>query len=207
MAIDTEERTNDSSKKSTTKSGNKKPIVIILIVVGALAVLGVIGSLITGHLAKKGAESFLSGVTGEKVKLDTNKDGGRVTVGDNNNKTEFDTSESGSVSLNSKFPKDDVKIYPGARIKSSSGSSSENGGIFTNALLETKDDKNKVLSFYEDFFKKENGWEQTYSSETNNGFVQSWTNKSKDLSVALTIGTDEKKLTSIVLTVTIVKEN
>lgn len=207
MAIDTEERTNNSSKNSSTRSGNKKPIIIILIIVGVLAVLGIVSSLITGHLAKKGAESFLSGVTGDKVKIDTNKDGGKVTVGDNDNKTEFDTSGSGSVSLNSKFPKDDVKIYPGARIKASSGSSSESGGILTNALLETKDDKNKVLNFYEDFFNKEGGWEQTYSSETNDGFVQSWANKSKDLSVALTIGTDEKKLTSIVLTVTIVKEN
>lgn len=203
MAIDTEERTENNNPNNSSSSSNKKIIIIVISIVAGLLVLGIIGSVVTGFIVKKGAESVISTATGSKVKIDSKKGGGKVTFKSDNGKgVEFESSESGGVKLNKKFPKDDVKIYPNATIKSS-GSSTFNGGTLNNAFLSTKDSKDKVVEFYEKSFEGSD-WESTLNMDNDSGATMVYHSKSRNMTASVNIRkADRKGLVNIDLSATI----
>lgn len=199
MAIDTEEQTTTPSKDGKVKTGtsksNKKVITIVLVVVGILIILGILGSLLTGYVFKKGAEGFIGAATGDKVKIDD----GEVTIkGEDGADLKVNTGS--SAKLSEGFPKSDVPVYKGAKIESSSDITVEGSTAYT-VVLSTKDSVSDVMEFYKS--KLSSGdWKKSFSSNSSYGSTSNFTSESKKMAVTITASDDKDEAnTSITLSV------
>lgn len=211
MAIDTEERgkkdapvasaSTDKTSKAAPADNNKKVIKIVLIVVGVVIVLAIIGSIASAFLIKKGTESFISGVTGGKAQVDSDK--GEVTIkGENGSEV---TTQTSNAEIPDGYPTADVPVYENAHLESSSDMHMENMQSYT--LRYTTDDNAKqVVKFYKSELSGD-GWKNSYSTNSGETSMASFMNESKDMSVTVsaTDNQDDGK-TSLGLSVRITDE-
>lgn len=166
MAIDTEERV-DSPKAAAAPGvpvtpgakapvSNKKVITIVLIVVGALVVLGIVGSILSTFMLKKGAETLLGAATGGTVKIDTKGDDAEISI-----KTKDGEIKSGS---SQKLPKDfpeSVPLYNGkATLEGVSSMKVADQGASYTLTYNVSDKPEAVRAFYEKELAQ-NGWTTT----------------------------------------------
>lgn len=204
MAIDTEERTKKSKNTNTDGkpgSSNKKAITIVLIIVGVLVLLGVVGTLATGFLVKKGTEGVISRVSGGKVDIDTSDDSANLAIkGEGGEELEMNTGK--DVKLSENYPKSEVPIYKGAEVKSSSDMSGDSMNIHS-VTLETDDKVRSVIKFYEESFSGTD-WQQTYSANMDGASRLMYSNEEKGISATVSASSnDDTSRTSIVLSVTV----
>lgn len=171
----------DPQKKSNTA------LKVVLIIVGVLVVLAIAGaaasSFIFSSLIKRATNNGAVSVKNNSIEV-KGKDGNTMSVGEN-------------ASLPKDFPSD-VPIYPGGKVVIAS----KYDGDKFNATLATKDDSNKVGSYYEDELTK-NGWSSDNQNSYSTSAIQSM-NYIKDnrlLIVNITAGSKANNETMISLTV------
>lgn len=168
-----------ASQGSGKKSSNNTVIIIVVIVV-VLVVLGIIGSLVSGWIAKKftekGVESIVSQYTNGTVDIDTKNN--TVTI-----ESEDGTATIGSQELPDNFPSD-IPVFPGATVLGSvTGSASDGSGIFVS--LNSTDSMDDVKDFY-GYRLSDNGWGEEQKTTIGNITNYSVMKGDRRLSISLT---------------------
>ncbi len=197
--------------------GNKSntALKVVLGILGCCLVLvivvGVAGALfartasktLTSKLTEKGVESVIENQiekeTGKKIDIDTNFDEGKFEVkGDDGS-----TFSVGDSKLPEGFPTD-VPLYDGAKVVSSSKSSTKIGNTFYMAVLSTSDDVDTVNAYYKSALE-DAGWKE--ESTYNSSMGSTVTSKKGNTSLTVYMYQDKaEKTTAISLTVSENKE-
>ncbi len=175
-------------KKSTS---NTKTLKVVLIVVGALVLLGVIGSIIVGFATKSIFEGGVKGLTGNNTKVDSKN--GQVTITSKDGKSTVSTSQK----LPAGFPSD-VPVYQPSTIRFSASLTKNS----YNVTLSTNDATDKVKAYYEKELKAE-GWQLKPNTQISFGSVttSSYTKDKAELTVVVTGDSDASKSTAVSLSV------
>jgi hypothetical protein len=181
----TEDKNKKSGEASKAVNPNKKVLIIIASVIGGLIILSIIGSIIFGMLFKKAAEKTFEKATGSE--LDIGKDGKTVKVKSEDGESTFSTE---NKKLSDDFPKF-IKIYPKAKLVSSSSFAS-NGDQFFTATFQSKDSPDKVLDFYKTELSEKNGYKVLSSSQTDDIAMIQTQNEAEGRTVGITVMPDKE---------------
>lgn len=184
----------ESTKQTTKSTGGAKQtntLKIVLIVVGALVLMGIVGTILTGLLANRFVEGGLSALTGGKAKVDSKN--GSVTITDDKKKSTLSTSQK----LPDGFPSD-VPVYQPSTIRFSASLAKNS----YNVTLSTNDSPDAVKAYYTKQLKNE-GWQEKANSSITFGAITTttYTKESKEVTVVVTGNSDASRSTAVSLSV------
>lgn len=150
------------------KKKNKKIIIIVVAVVGALTVLGIIGTLVSGLIIKNIFEKGIETVTDGKVDIDMGRDGGSIKIKGESGE-EMRTDSGSSVKLPAEFPSY-VPIYSKSKLETASTYTDEDGKKTFSVGYKSSDSAEKIFAFFEKELTPENGFKVNSSSVNSSGF-------------------------------------
>ncbi len=147
--------TENKSSSTPKSSSNTKVIILVVAIVGAVIVVGAVGSFVFGLVGKKTAETItekaVEQATGGKV--DISADGKKVTIETDEGKVTVGTNK-----VPDSFPSD-ITVYKGSEVVATAEA---NGDV--TLQLKTSDSVSKVNTFYKGDLSK-NGWSQTSATD------------------------------------------
>lgn len=185
-------QTKDSTAKTTKLNNqNKKILIIVAAVVGGLIVLSIIGSILTGVVFKKAGtkvvEKAFENTTGSKLNI--GKDGKEVTVKGKDGESTF---SAGNKKLPDNFPKF-IKLYPKAKLITSSSFNASDEGEFFSATFKTNDSSDEVFKFYKSEISKANGYEVVLSQQTDTLSMMQSKHRAEGRTVGVTVMADKEE--------------
>lgn len=176
-----------------TKHSNNKVLFMVLVVVGALIVLGAVGTFAVGKIFKKAGESIVENAT--NTRITTNKDG--TTTMESK-----DGSSSVTTSTEQKLPTDfptTIALYPNQKITGSYKQKTASGNYWQ-VTSETSDALSKVVANVKDAYSKA-PWAADGEVESDGAFTLSYSKTSYKVTVYIAKNSD-MNMTNLTYTVT-----
>jgi hypothetical protein len=178
----------------------KKSTLVIVVVIGVILALGLVGTFVAKKVTQKVGEKILEKTiesqTGEKVDINSGKNGGEITIKTNDGKVQY--TAGGDVKIPENFPKE---LIIASDAKAIMASSSENGSTVTYLTNISQDD---LYSQYPSALDSL-GWKKELEVNTGKGKMLEF--KKDKSTVAVTIGDNatkestEKTLVNLVLSI------
>lgn len=148
-----------SGEAKSANSNNKKVLIIVGAIVGALLILGIVGSLLAGYLFSKAGEEILEGVTDSQLEVNGNE----VTIeGQDGQELNINSAE-----LPQDFP-EVVPLYDDARLVSASSFGGEGQQTFS-VTYSTPDSTSEVFEFYQQAISPDNGFAVVSTQQNTEG--------------------------------------
>lgn len=181
---------NESQKKK-----NKKVLIIVGVVVGVLIILSIIGTLVSGWIAKTIFEKGIETVSDGQVKVETGDNGGSISLkGDDG---EVKTDVGNNVKLPNGFPSY-VPIYPDSKLESASTYTDGEDNKSFSVNYSSSDSTEEIVAFFEDKISQTNGFKVSSSSVMSSGLaviIAVYEADGSDLSVSVVGSNDEDSRT------------